>query len=79
MPKFTWQAGTIKETAIYFEIISTENNNLRSGTYIYNKWFQYYNLSNTILNITRTSLPNLLVENNYNFALMCVSEDNWVI
>lgn len=77
-PKFSWQDGVIKENAIYFQVISTENNNLLSGTYTFDKWFQYYNLSNTVLNITQSSPPNLIIENNYNFTLMGVSEDNWV-
>ncbi|SDX15756.1 hypothetical protein SAMN05444411_103225 [Lutibacter oricola] len=78
MPKFSWEDGTIKENAIYFEVISDEDNNLLSGTYTYDKWFQYYNLSNTVLNVTRTTPPNLIVNNEYNFTLMAVSEDNWV-
>ncbi len=78
MPKFSWEDGNIKENAIYFEVISNAENNLLSGTYTYQKWFQYYNLTNTVLNVTRETPPDLIINNEYNFTLMAVSEDNWV-
>ena len=77
-PKFSWNDGSIKENTIYFQVITDVGNNFISGTYTYDKWFQYYNLSNVILNITRKSPPNLIKGNDYNFTMMGVSKDNWV-
>ncbi|MDY7395122.1 hypothetical protein UMM65_07700 [Aureibaculum sp. 2210JD6-5] len=78
MPKFSWNDGAIAENAIYFQVITDKDNTLLSGTYTYDKWFQYYNLSNVVLNITRNTPPNLIIDNSYGFTLMGVSEDNWV-
>lgn len=77
-PKFTWQDGVIKENAIYFQVISTKNNDLLSGTYTYDTWFQYYVLDNVVLNITKIKPANLKLKEDYNFTLMGVSLDNWV-
>ncbi|MBA6156903.1 hypothetical protein H3Z83_10280 [Tenacibaculum sp. S7007] len=77
-PKFLWDDGIVKENRIYFQVITDADNNLLSGTYTYDKWFQYYKLSNVVLNITRETPPNLIKENNYDFTMMGVSEDNWV-
>ena len=63
---------------IYFQVISDANNTLISGTYTIDKWFQYYNLANIVLNITIGTPPNLIPSDEYNFTLMGVSEDNWV-
>ena len=78
MPKFVWNDGVIAENAIYFQVITDHDNNLLSGTYTYDKWFQYYNLDNVVLNVTRDSSPDLIIDNSYGFTLMGVSEDNWV-
>lgn len=77
-PKFVWEDGRIKENAIYFQVITNSENNLLSGTYTYDKWFQYYNLSSVVLNVTRKTPSSLIKENNYGFTMMGVSEDNWV-
>ena len=77
-PKFTWQDGIYKENAIYFQVISDINNNLLSGTYTYDTWFQYYLLNNVVLNITTKKPLTLEVGSDYNFTLMGVSLDNWV-
>lgn len=78
MPKFIWVANSVGDNAIYFEVLSDSNNNLLSGTYTYENNFQYYNLANTVLNITTQEPPVLIPGNPYNFTLMDVSEDNWV-
>ena len=77
-PKFSWEDGSVKENAIYFQVITDENNNFLSGTYTYDRWFEYYNLDNVVLNITRESPPSLLLNNSYSFTMMGVSLDNWV-
>lgn len=78
MPKFLWDDGLVKENAIYFQVITDSENNLLSGTYTYDKWFQYYNLANVVLNVTRSTPPNLIQGEDYGFTMMGVSEDNWV-
>ncbi len=78
MPKFSWTDGNIKENSIYFQVISNEQNDLISGTYTYETQFQFYNLENVVLNITKNKTPNLQSKQNYNFTLMGVSKDNWV-
>lgn len=77
-PKFTWNDGVIKENAIYFQVITNANNDLLSGTYTYDKWFQYYNLDNVVLNVTRNTPPEIVSGQEYNFVMMGVSIDNWV-
>ena len=77
-PKFTWEDGAIKENTIYFQVVTNSDNDLLSGTYTYDKWFQYYDLSNVVLNVTRETPPALVLDNEYNFTMMGVSEDNWV-
>ncbi len=78
MPTFSWKDGRYSDTKIYFQVISDAQNNLISGTYTFDRFFQYYVLDNVVLNITKGT-PDVLNEGNtYNFTLMGVSEDNWV-
>jgi hypothetical protein len=77
-PKFSWNDGAIKENAIYFQVVTNSNNDLLSGTYTYDTWFQYYVLDNVVLNVTRNTPPVLAIGNEYNFVMMGVSLDNWV-
>jgi len=78
-PKFTWGDSTSTNNAIYFQIVSDAAENLISGTYTYDKRWDFYNLSNVVLNIRDVS-PNPALANstNYYFTLMGVSVDNWV-
>ncbi|MFK7748504.1 MAG: hypothetical protein AB8B65_08945, partial [Kordia sp.] len=78
MPKFTWEDNANGDNAIYFQIVSTPNNGLLSGTYTFENQFQYYNISNVVLNITPENPLDLTINNSYKFTLMDVSEDNWV-
>lgn len=78
MPVFTWQDGVFDDNKIYFQVISNTNGDLLSGTYTFEKQFQYYKIDNVVLNITQGIPPHLTPMNSYNFTLMGVSEDNWV-
>ena len=78
MPLFSWDDGVFDDNTIYFQIISDTNNDFLSGTYTFEKSFQYYVLDNVVLNITEEIPPQLDVSQSYNFTLMGVSEDNWV-
>lgn len=77
-PKFVWQDGTYQDNEIYFQVITNANDDLLSGTYTYDKWFQYYQLNNVVLNVTREEPPALVLGDAYNFVMMGVSVDNWV-
>ena len=77
-PKFSWNDGTIVENAIYFQVITDVQNQFLSGTYTYEKCFQYKNMANVVLHINTETPPDLEVGQDYNFVLMGVSEDNWV-
>ncbi|WP_396603053.1 hypothetical protein [Algibacter sp. R77976] len=78
MPHFMWEDNPEGDNAIYFQVVTDENNNLLSGTYTYENQFQYYNINNVVLNVTTQVPPDLLVNENYFFTLMDVSLDNWV-
>ncbi|MGB5417363.1 hypothetical protein [Algibacter sp.] len=78
MPNFMWEDNPEGGNAIYFQIVSDENDNLLSGTYTYENQFQYYNTNNVVLNVTTQTPPDLILNENYNFTLMDVSLDNWV-
>lgn len=78
MPIFSWKDGSYTDTKIYFQVVSDEQNNLLSGTYTFEKTFQYYNTENVVLNITKEIPRTLKKETLYGFTLLAVSEDNWV-
>lgn len=78
-PLFSWETDNDPETIIYFQVVSDSLGNLISGTYTYDKHWQYYDLSNVVLNIKEQNPPPSLDANSqYTFTLMGVSEDNWV-
>ncbi|MEO0470026.1 MAG: hypothetical protein AAF206_10435, partial [Bacteroidota bacterium] len=78
-PRFSWEDGQIEENAIYFQVVSDAADNLVSGTYTFDRFFQFYSLDNVVLNIRDVNPPPMLAEgNDYTFTLMGVSEDNWV-
>ncbi|MCH2196293.1 hypothetical protein [Kordia sp.] len=78
MPVFSWEHNANGDNAIYFQVVSTTDNGLLSGTYTYENQFQYYDTSNVVLNITEENPLELTIDNSYKFTLMDVSEDNWV-
>ena len=78
MPNFSWEDGSYSDTKIYFQVVSDDENNLISGTYTFESMFQFYDLENVVLNITKGTPDMLERSADYNFTLMGVSEDNWV-
>ncbi|MEM8847689.1 MAG: hypothetical protein AAGD17_11360 [Bacteroidota bacterium] len=78
MPEFTWMDGVFTDSRIYFHVVTNALNDFLSGTYTFERRFQYYKLDNVVLNITEETPPNLTPETPYNFTLLAVSEDNWV-
>ncbi|QMU65594.1 MAG: hypothetical protein GKR88_15760 [Flavobacteriaceae bacterium] len=77
MPLFTWSDGIYPDNTIYFQVIDIQQQFL-SGTYTYDRWFQYKNTTNVLLDINTNVPPSLVLGENYNFTLMGVSVDNWV-
>ena len=78
-PVFQWQDGRTPQNQIYFQIVLDENDNLISGTYTFDLQFQFYDLSNVVLNISPTSpTPSLLNQEQYSFVMLGVSIDSWV-
>lgn len=78
-PYFEWQDGLIQENIIYFQVVSDMEGNIISGTYTYDKHWEFYNLSNVVLNVHDVSpTPQLQPGTTYRFTLMGVSDDNWV-
>lgn len=78
MPKFAWKDGAYTDTKIYFEVLSDTNNDLISGTYTFEKEFQFYDLDNVVLNITKVMPSALKQGESHKFTMLAVSEDNWV-
>ena len=78
MPTFSWKDGSYTDSKIYFQVVSDDQNNLLSGTYTFEKMFQYYELENVVLNITIGTPTALKNGTSYGFTLLAVSEDNWV-
>ncbi|WP_400076501.1 hypothetical protein [Winogradskyella sp. R77965] len=78
MPLFSWDVNSEADNAIFFQVLSTVNDDLISGTYTFETQFQYYNTSNVVLNITNGTPPDLMLGQDYKFTIMDVSEDNWV-
>jgi len=78
MPFFSWNVNSEENNAIFFQVLSTTDNSLLSGTYTFENQFQYYKTENVVLNITNGIPPNLTLGQEYNFTVMDVSEDNWV-
>ncbi|MFT4602312.1 MAG: hypothetical protein ACI857_002498, partial [Arenicella sp.] len=63
---------------IYFQVIADKHGNLVSGTYTINKFFNFYDLTNVVINIKEFPIPFLDNGEHYTFTLMAVSDDNWV-
>lgn len=78
-PRFTWLDGQIDENVIYFHTVTDSQGTLLSGTYTTDKTWQFYDLSNVVLNIRDVSPPpTLSTDNNYQYTMLAVSIDNWV-
>jgi hypothetical protein len=79
-PNFTWSDFSITDNAIYFEAISaTADDEFISGTFTYDKVFNYFDASNVVQNINVPETPDSLEEDTeYLFTMMGISDDNWV-
>ncbi|MFS4468586.1 hypothetical protein [Maribacter sp. 2210JD10-5] len=77
-PIFNWEDGIYDDTKIYFQVLTDVSNDFISGTYTFEKTFQFYELDNVVLNITPGTPETLQSNETYGFTLLAVSEDNWV-
>ena len=77
-PNFTWEDGTIDENVQYFQVISDEANDFKSGTFTTDTFFQYYDESSFESTINLTTPQSLVEDDVYNFTMMGISEDNWI-
>lgn len=77
-PNFTWEDGTIDENVRYFQVISDEEDDFKSGTFTSDKFFQYYDESSFESTINLITPETLVEDDVYNFTMMAISEDNWV-
>ncbi|WP_435415433.1 hypothetical protein [Polaribacter aestuariivivens] len=77
-PTFTWQDGTFPENEKYLQILTKSDNTFLSGTFTTEKTFTYYDDSNVIDNLNRTSPPALVLDDENTFNLLGISSDNWV-
>jgi hypothetical protein len=78
MPSFDWSNDPTDGNVIYFSLISDSANNFISGTYTEVKNWQFYDLSEVVLNVTPVQNPSLNPNENYSYLNMGVDEDNWV-
>lgn len=79
-PLFEWGNLVHPDNVIFFQVVSDISNKTISGTYTTEPTFQFYKLSNVVLNVTPPlgPPPQLEAMEDYIFTLMGVSEDNWV-
>lgn len=77
-PNFTWEDGNIDENVRYFQVISDEEDDFKSGTFTSDTFFQYYDESSFESTINLATPETLVEDEVYNFTMMGISEDNWV-
>ncbi|SDS35698.1 hypothetical protein SAMN05216503_2800 [Polaribacter sp. KT25b] len=77
-PKFTWLDGTYLDSSTYFQVITDSESSFLSGTFTTEKTFQYNNNSNVTSTINLETPETLILDDEYKFTLMGISDDNWV-
>lgn len=77
-PEFNWHADPVKGNVIYFSLISNSADDFVSGVYTTEKNWNFYDVSNVVLNVTPTSNPTLNAQESYVYTNMGVGKDNWV-
>lgn len=77
-PEFNWHADPIKGNVIYFSLISNSANDFVSGVYTEDKMWDFYDLTNVVLNVTPTMNPTLNSQDSYVYTNMGVGQNNWV-
>lgn len=77
-PEFNWQSENVAGNVIYFSLISNTSDDFVSGVYTEERRWNFYDLSNVVLNVTPTMNPTLSTQDSYTYINMGVGEDNWV-
>jgi hypothetical protein len=77
-PEFNWLSDNVAGNVIYFSLITNASDDFVSGVYTEEKMWNFYDLSNVVLNVTPTMNPTLSTQESYTYINMGVGEDNWV-
>ncbi|ARV06506.1 hypothetical protein BTO04_07240 [Polaribacter sp. SA4-10] len=76
-PKFTWLDGVYAENATYFQVVTDSDVSFLSGTFTTEKEFQY-SVTEGFNTLNTTTPESLILDADYNFTMMGISEDHWV-
>lgn len=77
LPVFTW-SNFEKSNNTYLAILSTISNSFISGFFVNQESYQYKSNNGVIGNINNTSLPDLILDDEYNITVFGINENNWV-
>jgi hypothetical protein len=77
LPAFTWENFETINTR-YLTILSENNNAFVSGFFVNKENYQYKNDDGVIGNINSVSLPDLILDDEYNITVYGLNENNWV-
>jgi hypothetical protein len=77
LPAFSWSNFETINTQ-YLAILSENNNAFVSGFFVNRESYQYKNEDGVIGNINSTSLPDLILDDEYNITIYGLNENNWV-
>jgi hypothetical protein len=78
-PVFTWLDGQVGVNAKYLQLFTDSESTFLSGTFTEEKTFKYFDDSNAISPKINTETPSdLIFDDEYNFTVMGISDDNWV-
>ena len=78
MPKFTWTNSAFSANELYHQVVSDANNQFLTGTYTLAKQFQYGSASNVVNSINPGVIPDLILNDDYNFTLFAIDGNYWV-
>lgn len=78
-PLFSWYNDSIPGTSMYLQIVATADQEMLSGTFTTDQYFQFYVLDNVIRNIHDVSpSPVLTKGQTYSFTVLGMGADYWV-
>lgn len=77
-PRFSWEDNAFGDNEIYFQAISNTDDDLISGTFTNDNVFQFYDVSNVVTNLNTETSNELMLDTEYQFTMMDISNDHWV-
>ena len=75
MPLFSWTHGGVNMT--FHQVVSDVDNNFLSGTFTSERQYRYGDNSNVIKSVDEV-MPDLILNDDYNFTLFAIDQDRWV-